>query len=79
MPALHIRNVDDAVVTALKRRAAAHNRSLEGELREVLEQIAFPRRSLQKRSPGGKLPLKTVNVGAKTNYGRDEIYGDDAR
>lgn len=31
-----VRNLDDAVVEALKERARANNRSLEGELRQIL-------------------------------------------
>ncbi len=78
MSALHIRKVDDAVVRALKERAAANNRSLEAELREVLREAAFgPTSARSDRRPLG-LRLKTVAVGADTDYGRDEIYRDDA-
>lgn len=39
MPAqLHVRNVDDDIVTRLKRRAARHGRSVEAEHREILRQ-----------------------------------------
>lgn len=77
MAALHIRNVDDAVVEALKRRAAANHRSLEGELRLVVEEAAFgPSR---KRPARRKLELHTVSVGSKSKYSRDEIYGEDER
>jgi plasmid stability protein len=31
-----VRNLDDAVIAALKRRAARHNRSAEAEHREIL-------------------------------------------
>ncbi len=37
MASVTIRNLDDAVVAALKRRAKANNRSLEAELRMVLD------------------------------------------
>jgi len=33
-----VRNLDDAVVAALKRNAARHGRSLEGELRVLLSE-----------------------------------------
>ncbi|MDX1484876.1 MAG: Arc family DNA-binding protein [Alphaproteobacteria bacterium] len=36
MASITIRNLDDAVVAALKARAKAHHRSLEGELRQIL-------------------------------------------
>lgn len=35
-----VRNLDDAVVRALKRRAQIHGRSLEAELRDILSQAA---------------------------------------
>jgi plasmid stability protein len=35
-----VRNLDDAVVARLKQRAAAKQRSLEAELREILERAA---------------------------------------
>jgi antitoxin FitA len=39
-----IRNVDDAVIAALRARASARGRSLEAELRDVLARaVAHPR------------------------------------
>jgi plasmid stability protein len=35
---LHVRNLDDALITRLKRRAAQHGRSTEAEHREILRQ-----------------------------------------
>ncbi len=35
---LHVRNVDDALIRRLKRRAARHGRSTEAEHREILRQ-----------------------------------------
>lgn len=40
MPALHVRNVPEETIALLKRRAAAHGRSLEGEIREIFEEAA---------------------------------------
>lgn len=37
-----VRNLGDAVVKALKKRARANNRSLEGELRQILTDAANP-------------------------------------
>jgi plasmid stability protein len=37
MASLHVRNVDDAIVTRLKERAARHGRSAEAEHREILK------------------------------------------
>ncbi len=38
MANLSIRNLDEAVVAALKQRAKDHRRSLEAEIREILAQ-----------------------------------------
>ncbi len=40
MGTVHVRRLDDDVVNRLKLRAAANNRSLEGEARHILEQAA---------------------------------------
>ena len=40
MGTVHVRRLDDDVVKRLKLRAAANNRSLEGEARHILEQAA---------------------------------------
>ena len=42
MGVLTIRNVDDDVIAALKARARANHRSLEGELRHLLSRYAIP-------------------------------------
>lgn len=49
MAQLIVRNLDEAVVRALKQRAAAHGRSAEEEHRKLLEQALLrqPRRSLK--------------------------------
>lgn len=46
MGVLTIRKVPDAVIVALKKRARANHRSLEGELRYLLERHATPKRGL---------------------------------
>jgi plasmid stability protein len=76
MPAVHIRNLDDSVITRLKHRAAANHRSLEGELREVLVRAAD---SDDENAKPRRLVLKTVSVPTSSRYDRDEIYRDDER
>ena len=77
MPAVHVRDVDDAVLDALRARAARSHRSLQGELRAILEEAArdTPAASGRKR----RLRIKTVRVGAPVKYSRDAIYQDDER
>ena len=43
MPTLTVRNVEDATIDRLKRRAEAHRRSLEAEVREILAREAVVR------------------------------------
>jgi len=79
MGAIHIRDVDDAVLARLKERAQAHNRSLQGEMREILREAAFGS-SIPPSAPTRRiLRLTTVEVGARTDYGRADIYDDDGR
>jgi len=68
--------VDDAVIAALKRRARSNNRSLEGELREILRDAAFV---VSSGPESGGLRLRTVHVEHGGSYGRGEIYEDDGR
>jgi len=42
MAQLLIRNLEDDVVTALKKRAAAEGKSLEQSLRDLLQEAALP-------------------------------------
>jgi len=35
-----VRNLEDEVINTLKRRASGHNRSLQAEVKEILEQAA---------------------------------------
>jgi plasmid stability protein len=45
MPDLLVRNIDDALIRALKARAGANGRSAEAEHRQILvESLATPRR-----------------------------------
>ena len=78
MPALHIRNVDDAVISELKARAARNHRSLEGEVRDILDMATGRRRAGTKRRR--KLRLHTVSLGGgPAVYSRDVIYEDGDR
>ena len=66
MAQLRVRNLDHALVQALKRRAAQHNRSAEQEHREILrEALLGPRR----RSIAEVL-LEMPNVGSDADFER---------
>jgi plasmid stability protein len=76
MAAVQIRDVAPDVIAALKRRAARHERSLEGELRYILVALA------REEPPARPLPpieLKLSQASPSTTWRREEIYDDDGR
>jgi plasmid stability protein len=77
MQAIHIRDVPDDVVAALKRRARANRRSLQGELLVTLEEAA---RRAPPEEPPPPLVLMVSEAPASTGtWSRDDLYDDDAR
>ncbi len=67
MAQLIVRNVEEDVVKALKRRAAEHGRSMEAEHREILKQ------ALQSRQPAKsfkELLLQMPPVGVDADFER---------
>jgi plasmid stability protein len=80
MPAIHVRDLDDALIAALKARAAAHHRSLTGEVKAILADAVAapePRSTKPARKPRRPLKLHTVRVAADTRFSREELYQDD--
>ena len=75
MKSVHIRNVESDTLDRLRRLAALHHRSLQGELKAILEEAA-------RRAPTGetndKLDLITVEEDTGTTWRREEIYRDDS-
>ncbi len=71
-----MRNLSEDTVRALKRRASAHHRSVQGEVRAILTEAA-------KASPpeDGYAPIQLhpVDIGTGGKWNREEIYGDDGR
>lgn len=76
MSSIHIRDVQPDTLDALKRLARSHHRSLQGELRVILDRVA------QLAPPDEDtrtLELVTVRTGHVTSWNRDEIYGPEGR
>jgi len=75
MKSIHIRDVPDETVEALKRLARMHRRSLQGELKHLLERSAAfaepPKRQ--------RFTLNRVSVGGEGKWSREEIYEDEGR
>jgi plasmid stability protein len=61
-----VRNLDEAVVRALKRRAAQRNRSAEQEHREILEQAVLG----PKRRPLADVRAAIPEVGDDEDFAR---------
>jgi plasmid stability protein len=80
MKSIHIRNIDSRDIESLKRLAARHNRSLQGELLVILRNAA-----LMAPPEQNKINLKTVKIGGvgsgsgTGNWSREDIYNDDGR
>lgn len=66
MPNLIVRNLDEALVHKLKRRAAAHSRSAEAEHRAILEAALSPTRRKSLASLLARMP----NVGNDADFAR---------
>ncbi len=60
---LSIKKVPERLVVRLRRRAAAHHRSLQGELLSVLEEALSPKRATlsEVREQLAKLGLRTAD------------------
>ncbi len=76
MPALHIRDIPEEVIEALKRRAAENDRSLQKELRHILVSLVRESPPLEPLPP---LKLNLSSARTDTDWSRGEIYQDDGR
>lgn len=76
MQAIHIRDVPDHVVAALKRRARANHRSLQGEVLAALEDAALRAPPPERPAP---LRLAFSDAPGTGSWSREETYDDDAR
>ena len=76
MHSILIRNVPPTTLRALKRLARSHHRSLQGELRVILDRAA---ELAPADDNAGPLKLVTVKTKGSTSWSREEIYGDDGR
>lgn len=68
MPAIHVRNVPEATLAALRERAGRHGRSLEHEVLEILEKAA---------AETAPVRLVTTTTSARSTWRREDIYGDE--
>ena len=76
MSGIHVRDLSEETMRALKRRARAHHRSVQGEVRKILVEAA-----LAAPPEGGYPPIRLshVDIGSERPWTREDIYGDDGR
>jgi plasmid stability protein len=80
MKSLHIRNLDDATLEGLKRRARRHRRSLQKEVEDLLSDAARMIPPSPVEESRRTLRLNRVSTGhTKSDWTRESIYGDDGR
>lgn len=79
MSSIHIKAVDPATLAALKRLARSHHRSLQDELRAILDRAARTAPPVPPPAEEDVRPLELVTVesGYTGSWGRDEIYDAD--
>jgi plasmid stability protein len=80
MATVSIRNLSDETHRALKIRAARHNRSMEAEIRAILDETARPKERLR---VGSALAERSQTIGL-TNadveaLGRDTVHSGPMR
>jgi plasmid stability protein len=76
VPAIHIRNVPASMLNALRERAAAHGRSIEQEVLEILGAATAEPIPRQTPSP---IQLVTTRTSVNTTWRREDIYDDEGR
>ena len=76
MKSILVRNIPSATLCTLKYLARSHDRSLQEELRVILDQAA---QLAPVGDNAGPLKLVTVKTKRSTSWSREEIYGDDGR
>ena len=76
MHSILIRNIPSATLRSLKRLARSHRRSLQEELRVILDRAA---RLAPAGENTGPFELVTVKTDGPTSWSREEIYGEDGR
>jgi len=76
MPGVHVRGVPAETLRALLRSARAHHRSLQGEIRAILDAAA---RAAPPEHAYPPIRLKHVEVGSGVPWSREGVYGDEGR
>jgi plasmid stability protein len=76
MSSIHIRDVPEPVMAALRERARRHGQSMQRELHQILVEATANRSPDTAIAP---LALHTVRANSSSTWRREEIYGDSGR
>ena len=76
MKAIHIRDVEPWVLSRIRSRARMHHRSVQGELRAILEDAARRTPEDNDIDPDELITVSRPDTGT---WRREEVYGDTAR
>ncbi len=76
VPAIHIRNVPESMLSALRERAAAHGRSMQQEVLAILDAATAEPIPRQAPSP---IQLVTTRTSTHRTWRREDIYDDESR
>ncbi|MBO0746245.1 MAG: Arc family DNA-binding protein [Candidatus Dormibacteraeota bacterium] len=76
MKSILVRNVPESVMTALRERATRHGRSMQQELRAILESAATDRGPGAPREPINLIMARTPGT---STWRREEIYDESGR
>jgi plasmid stability protein len=76
VPAIHVRNVPESLIVALRERAARRGHSMQQDILEILQAAAA------EPSAGEPLPpirLITVKTPGRSTWRREALYDDEGR
>jgi plasmid stability protein len=76
MKSILVRDLHPNTLSALKRLARLHHRSLQGELHSIIEQAI---KLMPETQEGQKPDLITARTNSNGSWHRGEIYGDAGR
>lgn len=71
-----MRDIPEDTLLALKRRAKAHHRSVQGEIRAILAEAALASPPADGYPP---IRLTHVEIGGEQPWTREDMYGDGGR
>ena len=76
MPAIHVRNVPESLIIALRERAERRGLSMQRDILEILQAAAAEPVAVEVRSP---IQLIKVKTSGTSTWRREDLYGEDGR